>query len=69
MVIALLFPSLSIFVTSFTIGTENVLYFSVFSPRQSNCPSNSLANSAGISLGTLNFKLQILCATPPCLPV
>ena len=26
------------------IGTEEVIYFSVFSPRRSNCPSNSSAN-------------------------
>ena len=28
----------------FLIGTENVIYFSVFSPMQSNWPSNSSAN-------------------------
>ena len=38
------FPSLSIFVTSLSIGTEKVLYFSVFFLRHSNCPSNSFAN-------------------------
>ena len=27
------------------IGTEKVIYFSVFSPKHSNCSSNSLANS------------------------
>ena len=27
------------------IGTENVIYFSVFSPRHSNCPLNSSASS------------------------
>ena len=29
----------------FLVGTEKVIYFSVFSPTHSNCPSNSLANS------------------------
>ena len=38
-VIALLFPF------SFLIGTENVIYFFMFSPNHSNCSSNSPANS------------------------
>ena len=32
------------FSSSLFIGTEEVIYFSVFSPRPSNCPSNSSAN-------------------------
>ena len=32
-------PLLSIILTSFVIGTENVLYFTVFSPRQLNSSS------------------------------
>ena len=42
---------------------EKVLLFSVFSPRHSNCPSDSFA------MATLNFKLQILCAAPLYLPI
>ena len=38
-------PSLSIFVTYFSIGPENILYFSIISPTQSSCPSNLSANS------------------------
>ena len=30
--------------SSFLIGTEKVIYFSVFSPKHSNSPSNSSAN-------------------------
>ena len=30
--------------SSFLIGTEKVIYFSVFSPKHSNWPSNSFAN-------------------------
>ena len=33
-------PFLSIFLTSFIIGTEKILYFSVFSPGQLNSSSN-----------------------------
>ena len=36
---------LSVLVTSFSIGTVNVIYFSVFSLKQVNCFSNSSANS------------------------
>ena len=37
--------SLSIFVISFLIGTEKVIYFSAFSPKHSNiCPLNSFAS-------------------------
>ena len=36
-------PFLSILVTSFSIGTVKVMYFSVFSPKQVNCFSNSSA--------------------------
>ena len=35
---------LSIFVTPFSIGTENVMYFSVFSPKQVNYFSNYFGN-------------------------
>ena len=38
-------PFLSILVTSFSIETIKVMYFSVFSPKQVNCFSNSSANS------------------------
>ena len=31
---------------SFLIGTEKVIYFSVFSPKHANCPLNSSAHSA-----------------------
>ena len=34
-----------LFSFSFLIGTKNMMYFSVFSPRHSNCFSNYLANS------------------------
>ena len=37
-------PFLSILVTSFWIGTEKIMYFSVFSYKQVNCFSNSSAN-------------------------
>ena len=40
----LLLPSLSIAVISFYITTESVLYFSLFSPRHSNCSSNLFGN-------------------------
>ena len=43
-------PSLSIFLTFFSIGTEKVSYFSVFYPRSSNCSSNSFTNSFMIKL-------------------
>ena len=39
------FLFLLIFLTSFSIGTEKAMYFSVFSPRQVNYPSNSSASS------------------------
>ena len=39
------FPFLLILVTSFSIGTEKVMSFSVFSPKQVICPSNSSAIS------------------------
>ena len=38
-------PFLSILVTSFSIGTVNVISFSVFSPKQVNCYLSSSANS------------------------
>ena len=36
---------LALFSIFFFSGTENVIYFSVFSPKQSKLPSNSLTNS------------------------
>ena len=65
--------------SSFLIGTEKVIYFSVFSPKHSNWPSNSFANcliikwlsyveplwnTTGISFGVLYLKLKILRAAP-----
>ena len=56
---------------SFLIGNEKIMYFSVFSPKHSNWPSNSFANclimkwlsyveplwnTTGISFGILNGK-------------
>ena len=38
-------PFLPIFKTSFSIETEKVMYFSVFSPKQVNYPSNSSAGT------------------------
>ena len=38
-------PFLSVHLTSFCIGTEDVMYFAVFSLKQVNCFSNSSANS------------------------
>ena len=70
--------------SSFLIGTEKVIYFSVFSPKHSNWPSNSFANclikkwlsyvepignTTGIYLGVLYLKLQILLAAPLYFPV
>ena len=78
-----LLPCLMIF-TPFFIEMEKVLHFSLFFEIQSNWPSNSLFDSlmikwkayfeplwktTWISLGTLNFKLQILRGTPLCFPV
>ena len=37
--------SLPILLNSFSFGTEKIMYFSVFSPKQVNCPSNSSASS------------------------
>ena len=69
---------------SFLIGTEKVMYFSVFSPKHSDWPSDSsgnclimkwwsyvepLWNTTGISYGTLHLKLQILWAAPLNFPV
>ena len=34
-------PFLLILLTSFSTATEKVMYFSVFSPKQVNCPLNS----------------------------
>ena len=42
------FPFLSILLTSFVIGTEKILYFPVFSPKELNSPSNSFASSSMI---------------------
>ena len=66
-------PFLSILVTFFSIGTVKVMYFSVFSPKQVNClflillaSDNNykypLWKTVGVFLGTLYFKLHILCA-------
>ena len=78
-----LLPYLMIF-TPFFIEMEKVLHFSLFFAMQSNWPLNSLFDSlmikwkayfeplwktTWISLGTLNFKLQILRGTPLCFPV
>ena len=38
-------PFLSILVTSFSIGIANVMYFSVFYPKQVSCFLNSFVNS------------------------
>ena len=39
------FPFLSILVISFSTGAEEkVIYFSVFSPKKVNCPSNYSTN-------------------------
>ena len=38
-------PFISILVTSFSIGTVKVMYFSVFSPKQVNCFLDSSAKS------------------------
>ena len=37
--------SISLFSIFFFIGTEKVIYFSVFSPKHSKFPSNSFTNS------------------------
>ena len=37
--------SISLFSILYFIGTENVIYFSVFSPKHSKLPSNSFTNS------------------------
>ena len=68
--------------TSFFIGSENVLYFSVLSLRQLNSPFNSFASSfmtkviiavwlwktTEISFGILYLKLHMLCGAPLYLP-
>ena len=67
---------------SFFIGTVNVMYFAVSSPKRvipSILFTNSLMmkwksyfdplwNTAGISFCTLYFKLHVLCAAPLYLP-
>ena len=45
MVFVISSPFLSILVTSFCIGTEKIVYFSVFSNKQENYFSNSSANT------------------------
>ena len=60
--------------SSFLIGTKKLIYFSVFSLKHSNCPSNFSANSliikwlshveplwntTGISFGVLCLRFQI----------
>ena len=69
---------------SFLSGTEKVMYFSVFSPKQLSQPLNSSGNClimkcqsyveplwkiTGISLGNLYLKLQMLWAAPLNFPV
>ena len=44
MFFVILFPFLSVPVTSFSIGTEKVIYFLAFSPKEVNCFSSSSAN-------------------------
>ena len=69
------FQFLSILVTSFSVGTEMIMYFLVFIPKQVNCPSNSFANSfmikmiimvkaMEISFAALCLKPDMLCAAP-----
>ena len=69
--------------SSFLIGTEKVIYFFVFSPKNSNWPSNSFANliikwlsyveplwhTTGIYFDVLCLKLQMLWAAPMYFPV
>ena len=38
-------PFLKILLTSFSVGTEKFMYFSVFSPKQVNCHTNFFASS------------------------
>ena len=45
MLFIIYFPSLLILITSFYIGNEKLMYFSVFCPKRLNCPSNSSASS------------------------
>ena len=39
---------LPILLTSFSIGTEKVMFFTVFSPKKENCSSGSSASSSMI---------------------
>ena len=70
--------------SSFLIGTEKVIYFSVFSPKYLNWPSNSFAsclimkwksyveptwNTTGVFFCVLYLKLQILSTAPLNFPV
>ena len=48
MAFAIFSPFLPILLTSFFIETEKIIYFSVFSPKQVTCPSNSSASSSMI---------------------
>ena len=50
-------PFLLILVTSFSIGTEKVMYFSLFFPEQLNCFSNSSANSFIICFSHIYFQI------------
>ena len=78
------FSVLTILASYFFIGTKKVMSFLAFSPKQVNSPSNSSANSfmikwysyldplskaTEIYLGTLHFKLYMLCAAPLSFPV
>ena len=59
----------------FSIGTEKVVYFSVFYRRHSNWPSNSPTSSliswseSRISFSAVYLKLHILCTGALYLPV
>ena len=63
------FPFLPILVTSFSIGTEKVIYFSVFSPKQINYVKViiiiwSFVKNYGNFCRYTIFKLQVICAAP-----
>ena len=49
-------PSLETLLISFFIGTEKVLYFSVFSPRHSICPSNPYSTWAVLAYDPLKIS-------------
>ena len=45
MIFVIYFPFSSVLLTYFSIGTNKVMYFPGFSPKQVSCPSNSSASS------------------------